>query len=89
MGAKAQVQEEVSAETDTESSDDASSTEMDAQLIMDHPVTDAKIKAIKNKMRVKRQPVSSTKNPRPERSLETSQARLVEGIRATKFNFSN
>ena len=62
---------------------------MDAQLIKNYPLSEDILKQIRNKSRIKNAPVSSTTNPRPDRSLLSSQTWLFKGINAIKVNFSD
>ena len=72
-------------------SDDSSdgsdlSQDMDASLILDHPIDQYKIRLIEQKTQSKS---SSNKPRKAEDSLKASISRLQEGIRAIKYNFSN
>ena len=58
---------------DVDSDQTDSSDDMDAQLILEHPIDEKTVKDIKSKTRIKKAPVSSNSNPKPQRSLESSQ----------------
>ena len=75
----------VRSDKDEDSDSQASSTEMDASLILDHPISEARIIKIKNKMSLS----GKIRNDRPEDSVGASRKALLKGIRATKFNFSD
>ena len=75
----------VKSDKDEDSDSQASSTEMDASLILDHPISEAKIIKINNKMSLS----GKIRNDRPEDSVGASRKALLKGIRATKFNFSD
>ena len=74
---------------DADSDQTDSSDDMDAQLILEHPIDEKTVKEIKAKTRIKKAPVSSNSNPKPQRSLEASQDWLQQGIECVKVNFSD
>ena len=70
------------------------SMEMDSSLILDHPVDSEKIDEIKQKTQFSDErdefdTSGSFGNKQPEQSFASSFTRMKEGIRATKYNFSN
>ena len=60
-------------EFDYDSESAESSDDMDAQLIVNHPITDLVVQKLREKSCVKGVSVSSTKNMKPDRSLLASQ----------------
>lgn len=75
--------------SESQSSCSASSNEMDASLILSHPVSEEKIRAIKDKSKFKTTRFKSLWPNAHEFYIGESRKKLQKGIRATKLNFSN